>query len=72
MKHPNVISSKINAINEVTNLSLAKYEVINHPLNPLRLTQVVYMLSKILHLAFESCDLTQVENEITTVVFEGN
>ena len=50
MKHPNVISSKINAINEVTNLSLAKYEVINHPLNPLRLTQVVYMLSKIIHL----------------------
>ena len=53
-------------------MSLAKYEVINHPLNPLRLTQVVYMLPKILHLAFESCDLTQVENEITTVVFEGN
>jgi len=51
MKHPNVISSKINAINEVTNLSLAKYEVINHPLNPLRLTQISLLLTKLETLA---------------------
>ena len=51
MKHPNVIANKVGVINEVTNLSLAKYEVLNHPLNPLRLTQISLHLTRLETLA---------------------
>lgn len=46
-KHPQVIANKINMINEVVNLSLAKYQVLNFPLTPLRLTQISLLLTKL-------------------------
>ena len=46
-KHPNVIANKIGVINDIANLSLAKYEVLNHPLNPLRLTQISLLLTQL-------------------------
>lgn len=50
-----MITSKMEALNEVINLNWAKYELVNYPLNPLRLTQISLMLTKLETLASQQC-----------------
>ena len=55
IQHPTMITSKMEALNEVINLNWAKYELVNYPLNPLRLTQISLMLTKLETLASQQC-----------------
>ncbi len=45
--HPSPIASKIAALNDVVYMALAKYEVCNFPLDPIRLTQISLLLSRL-------------------------
>ena len=69
-KCPLILASRLKFIGDLTNLSLAKYEVVNHPRDPMRLTKISSLLTSLENIGVPQNVLALFQNisVVTTII----
>ena len=66
-KCPLILASRLKFLSDLTNLSLAKYEMVNHPRDPMRLTKISSLLTSLETIGVPQTMVLMFQGNITAV-----